>query len=110
MATFVIKDQAKNNGVINYKNDDEYMTPKYAWEQIKQFIPRNKIIWECFYGDGKSGEYLKQITGNEVIHTNTDFFECSVSFSILGVNNRFELLAFGLEADASTQQPVYIRK
>jgi len=78
MATFVIKDQAKNNGVINYKNDDEYMTPKYAWEQIKQFIPRNKIIWECFYGDGKSGEYLKQITGNEVIHTNTDFFEVNV--------------------------------
>lgn len=42
--------------------------------------------------------------------TNTDFFEVSVAFSILGVNQRFELLAFGLEATMSTQQPVYLKQ
>jgi len=41
---------------------------------------------------------------------NTDFFEVSISFSVLGVNNRFELLAFGLNAFASTQLPIKIRQ
>ena len=38
---------------------DDYMTPKYAFEWIKDFIPNNKIIWEAFYGDGDSGNYLQ---------------------------------------------------
>lgn len=46
----------------------------------------------------------------EKTFSNKDFFECSMSFSILGVNNRFELLAFGLNASQSTQIPVNIRQ
>ena len=53
---------------------DDYMTPKYAWENIKDFIPRNKLIWEAFYGDGESGNYLKEL-GFNVIHEPVDFFE-----------------------------------
>ena len=53
---------------------DDYMTPKYAWENIKQFIPKDKIIWEAFYGDGKSGDFLTEL-GHEVIHEEVDFFE-----------------------------------
>ncbi len=41
---------------------------------------------------------------------NTDFFECSISFSILGVDQRMELLAFGLNASQSTQEPVSIKQ
>ena len=52
---------------------DDYMTPKYAWENIQQFIPRDKVIWEAFYGDGKSGEYLKEL-GFDTIHEERDFF------------------------------------
>ena len=52
---------------------DDYMTPKYAWENIKQFIPKDKVIWEAFYGDGKSGEYLKEM-GFNIIHDKEDFF------------------------------------
>lgn len=40
---------------------DDYMTPKYAWENIQQYIPRDKIIWEAFYGDGESGKYLGDV-------------------------------------------------
>ncbi len=40
---------------------------------------------------------------------NTDFFECSISFSILGTDQRFELLAFGLNAGSSSQEPVSIK-
>jgi hypothetical protein len=53
---------------------DDYMTPKYAWENIKHLIPKNKVIYEAFYGDGKSGQYLREL-GFEVIHEPIDFFE-----------------------------------
>jgi len=53
---------------------DDYMTPKYAWENIQHFIPKDKVIWESFYGDGKSGEYLREL-GFTVIHEPIDFFE-----------------------------------
>lgn len=41
---------------------------------------------------------------------NTPFFEVSPSFSILGVDQRCELLAFGLNATESKQQPVHIKQ
>jgi len=57
-----------------FTKHDDYMTPKYAWENIKNFIPKDKIIWEAFYGDGKSGEHLKDL-GFTVIHKDEDFFK-----------------------------------
>lgn len=57
-----------------FNKHDDYMTPKYAWENIQQFIPKDKIIWEAFYGDGNSGNYLKEL-GFNVIHDEVDFFE-----------------------------------
>ena len=54
---------------------DDYMTPRSAWENIKQFIPKDKVIYEPFYGDGTSGKILADITGSEVIHKPIDFFE-----------------------------------
>jgi hypothetical protein len=57
-----------------FSKHDDYMTPKYAWENISHLIPKDKVIWEAFYGDGKSGEYLRQL-GFNVIHEEIDFFE-----------------------------------
>ena len=68
---------------------DDYMTPKSAWENIKQYIPNDKVIWECFYGDGKSGDYLKEL-GFNVIHEKVDFFENNVG-EILISNMPFSL-------------------
>jgi len=53
---------------------DDYMTPKYAWENIKHLIPKDKVIWEAFYGDGNSGKYLTEL-GFKTIHEPVDFFE-----------------------------------
>ena len=53
---------------------DDYMTPKSVWESILPYIPREKVIWEAFYGDGKSGEYLREL-GLDVIHEQIDFFK-----------------------------------
>jgi hypothetical protein len=52
---------------------DDYMTPKSAWENIQHLIPKDKIIWEAFYGDGKSGKYLEELDF-DVIHKEVDFF------------------------------------
>ena len=57
-----------------FTKHDDYMTPKSAWENIKHIIPKDKVIWEAFYGDGKSGTYLKEL-GFNVIHEPVDFFE-----------------------------------
>ena len=53
---------------------DDYMTPKYAWENIQHLIPKDKVIWEAFYGDGESGKYLTEL-GFNTIHKPIDFFE-----------------------------------
>lgn len=42
--------------------------------------------------------------------TNTDFFEVSISFEVSGTDNRAEILGFGLNAGASSQEPVRIRQ
>lgn len=57
-----------------FSKHDDYMTPNYAWDNIKQFIPKDKVIWEAFYGDGKSGSHLQEL-GFDVIHEDIDFFE-----------------------------------
>jgi hypothetical protein len=49
------------------------MTPRYAWENVAHLIPKDKVIWEAFYGDGKSGEYLREL-GFNTIHEEIDFF------------------------------------
>lgn len=59
---------------------DSYMTPKYAWENIKNYLApyKEKIIWEAFYGDGKSAEYLRELGMKNVIHKpypQYDFFD-----------------------------------
>ncbi len=53
---------------------DDYMTPDSAWDNIKQYIPKDKVIWEAFYGDGTSGSHLKKL-GFNVVHKPIDFFE-----------------------------------
>jgi hypothetical protein len=61
-------------GTKSFIKHDNYMTPKYAWENIAHLIPKDKVIWEAFFGDSKSGEYLKEL-GFNVIHKPIDFFE-----------------------------------
>jgi len=57
-----------------FLNHDDYMTPKYAWENIAHLIPKDKVIWEAFYGNGDSGTYLTEL-GFDTIHEQVDFFE-----------------------------------
>mgnify|MGYP003126496120 CR=1 FL=1 len=76
---------------IQFNNDDSYMTPKEVWESIAHLIPKDKIIWESFFGDGKSGEYLAEL-GFQVEHHKIDFFEePSFKYDILVSNPPYSM-------------------
>lgn len=59
----------------SFLKHDDYMTPASAWEAISQYIPKSAEIWEPFYGDGTSGEILRGLGCEKVIHEPIDFFE-----------------------------------
>lgn len=86
-------------------------------KQIVCIPPVSGSLGKVSLGKDKlGGGGLSSLTGLppkfrvEKTFTNTDFFESSVQFEILGVDQRFELLAFGLNAASSTQEPVQIRQ
>jgi hypothetical protein len=56
-----------------FTNYDDWITPKSAWEDIKEYIPKDKVIWEAFYANGESGTILTEL-GFNIIHENIDFF------------------------------------
>ena len=58
--------------VINY---DDYMTPYHVWNDIDIYIPKDKIIWESAYGDGKSKAILQSLGVKKIIHKPYDFFK-----------------------------------
>ncbi len=53
---------------------NDFMTPEYVWDWIIDYIPKDKLIWEAFYGDGESGKYLSN-KGFNIIHNQDDFFK-----------------------------------
>ena len=57
-----------------FTKHDDYMTPKYAWENVQEYIPKDKVIWEAFAGNGNSSKYLQEL-GFDVICKEEDFFE-----------------------------------
>ena len=59
------------------KKKVEYYTPDWVWDSVKQFIPKNKVIWEALRSDNplstRSADYLREI-GFEVVNPLCDFF------------------------------------
>ena len=55
-------------------SDDDYFTPLSAWNDIKAYIPTDKLIWEAFFGDGTSAQHLRDI-GFDVVSEDCDFFK-----------------------------------
>ena len=59
-----------------FQQHDIYLTPKHAWENINQYIPKDKVIWEAFYDENEtSAQYLRELGCKEVIHEDIDFFK-----------------------------------
>lgn len=58
----------------SFSIDDVYYTPKYVWKAIIDYIPKDKIVWEAFYGNGQSARYLVEL-GCKVISEPIDFYD-----------------------------------
>ena len=58
-------------------DNDSWVTPKSAWEQLVPYISKERTIWEAFYCDGSSGRIWEEL-GYNVIHKpypEYDFFK-----------------------------------
>lgn len=67
-----------NGGMNTFKKDDEYNTPKEAWEAIAKFIPKDKTLWEAFMMGNTSSNSIENLTelGFDVVGSpELDFFE-----------------------------------
>lgn len=81
----------KYNQTEDYKYCEDYCTPKSTWEQITEYIPKERTIWEPFFCDGKSGEFLKEL-GYDVIHNDEDFFKTYYENTVIVSNPPFNNL------------------
>ena len=70
------------------KDSDNYATDKKGWEMIKEFIPKDKVIWSPFYCDGKQKEYFEEM-GYDIIHEDKDFFSYTPDYDIVIDNPPF---------------------
>lgn len=57
----------------DYKANDDYYTLKETWQLVEPYIPKDKLLWEAFYGSGSSAKFLREL-GFQVVSRNEDFF------------------------------------
>ena len=62
------------NGMINFKNDDDYESTPAIWSYILPFVSFDAVIYEPFYCSGRSKEILNSLGYKNVIHKDEDFF------------------------------------
>ena len=84
--------------------DDEWFTPKHAWEDIAHLIPRDAVLWEAFSGNGQSAEYLREL-GFEVVCDGADFFESDPKGDIVVTNPPFSKSKRVLQRLVELQMP-----
>ena len=65
MATYTDYQPSKHN---------DFMTPKYLFENVKDYIPKGKVISMPFYGDGQAGRHMTEL-GFNVIHQDENFYD-----------------------------------
>ena len=70
------------------RESDNYSTNKAGWEIIKDFIPKEKIIWSPFYSDGKQKEYFTEL-GFNILHEDKDFFQFTPEYDLIVDNPPF---------------------
>ena len=79
---------------MSFTNDnksDNFNTDKEGWEDIKKYIPKDKIIWSPFYSDGKQKEYFTEM-GLNILHEDKDFFAYTPDYDVLIDNPPFSKL------------------
>jgi hypothetical protein len=72
-------DTIMNTHLSKLNSDNiEYYTPDWVWDCLKDYIPKDKVIWEAFRSEEilscQSANYLRGL-GFDVVNPLCDFFE-----------------------------------
>ena len=62
------------------KTSDEYYTPDEAWDNISQYLSKDKWIFEAFFGEGHTYKYFEKNGYNVVGEKGLDFFSDDADF------------------------------
>ena len=65
------------------KKQDNYNTPANAWEDILQFIDKERKLWLPFYNDGSCLKMLNDMSYNNVVHLDKDYFTYDISDALI---------------------------
>lgn len=97
MSSFYFKKKSTN---------DKYETPEHVWDLVLDKIPKESVIYEPFYLNGKSGNYFKN-KGFEVIHKDEDFFENynNHTYDIIVSNPPFSIMQKVIETLEKIDKP-----
>ena len=80
----------------HFETHNDYYTPKKAWEQIEDFIPKDKVIFESFMlkSNEQSKKYLEELGYKVIGNKNVDFLDESTwtgeDYDIIVSNPPFE--------------------
>jgi hypothetical protein len=62
------------NGRWGHTNDNDWNTPRSAWEEVFPLLDKTKRYWLPFYNDGYCGRIWEE-NGFDVIHQEEDFWD-----------------------------------
>lgn len=88
----------------SFKKHDDYMTPRSAWENIQHMIPKDKVLWEAFYGNGQSIQYLQELGYMVEGGPDEDFFQHNKG-EIIVTNPPFTIIPAILERLIDLDKP-----
>lgn len=87
-----------------FTQHDDYMTPRSAWVAIQHIIPKDKVLWEAFYGNGQSMQYLQDLGYTVEGGENEDFFKHNKG-DIIVSNPPFTIIPSILERLVALDKP-----
>jgi len=78
------------SSIKQYKKDDDYETPKVAWQAILPYLPTDKIAYDPFICEGRSVIFFEELN---ILHNEPegDFFENEIKGDYVLTNPPFTL-------------------
>ena len=82
-----------NHTPSGFTINDDYFTPRQAFEDIAHLIPTNKTVYEPFVGSSRSGEFLQELLPNNIVIYNkeVDFFHNTFQYDLVVSNPPFSI-------------------